>query len=58
MTDTASRAAASSDATLDGRLDVTIAAMSGAIVVITLVMMIVMERAVGLSRRLRQRHAP
>jgi putative spermidine/putrescine transport system permease protein len=39
---------------LEGRLDVTIAAMSGVIVVITLVMMIVMERAVGLSRRLRQ----
>jgi putative spermidine/putrescine transport system permease protein len=39
---------------LEGRLDVTIAAMSGVIIVVTLVMMIVMERAVGLSRRLRQ----
>jgi putative spermidine/putrescine transport system permease protein len=38
---------------LEGRLDVTIAAMSGVIVVITLVMMLVMERATGLSRRLR-----
>lgn len=38
---------------LEGRLDVTIAAMSGVIIVITLVMMLVMERATGLSRRLR-----
>lgn len=38
---------------LEGRLDVTIAAMSGVIVVVTLVMMLVMERATGLSRRLR-----
>jgi putative spermidine/putrescine transport system permease protein len=38
---------------LEGRLDVTIAALSGVIVVITLVMMVVMERATGLSRRLR-----
>jgi putative spermidine/putrescine transport system permease protein len=39
---------------LEGKLDVTIAAMSGVIIVATLIMMIVMERAVGLSRRLRQ----
>jgi putative spermidine/putrescine transport system permease protein len=39
---------------LEGRLDVTIAAMSGVIIVVTLVLMIAMERAVGLSRRLRQ----
>jgi putative spermidine/putrescine transport system permease protein len=39
---------------LEGRLDVTIAAMSGVIIVVTLILMIVMERAVGLSRRLRQ----
>lgn len=38
---------------LEGRLDVTIAALSGVIIVITLVMMLVMERATGLSRRLR-----
>ena len=39
---------------LEGRLDVTIAALSAVIVIATLVMMVVMERAVGLSRRLRQ----
>ncbi len=39
---------------LEGRLDVTIAALSGVIIAVTLVMMIVMERATGLSRRLRQ----
>ncbi len=39
---------------LEGRLDVTIAAMSGVIIVLTLIMMLVMERAVGLSQRLRQ----
>lgn len=39
---------------LEGKLDVTIAAMSGVIIVVTLVMMLAMERAVGLSRRLRQ----
>ena len=39
---------------LEGRLDVTIAALSAVIVVVTLVLMVVMERAVGLSRRLRQ----
>jgi putative spermidine/putrescine transport system permease protein len=39
---------------LEGRLDVTIAAMSGVIIIVTLLLMIVMERAVGLSRRLRQ----
>ncbi len=38
---------------LEGKLDVTIAALSGVIILITLVMMIVMERATGLSRRLR-----
>jgi putative spermidine/putrescine transport system permease protein len=38
---------------LEGRLDVTIAALSGLIIVFTLIMMIVMERATGLSRRLR-----
>ena len=38
---------------LEGRLDVTIAALSGVIIVFTLLMMIVMERATGLSRRLR-----
>jgi putative spermidine/putrescine transport system permease protein len=39
---------------LEGKLDVTIAALSGVIIAITLVMMLVMERATGLSRRLRQ----
>lgn len=39
---------------LEGRLDVTIAALSGVIIVFTLLMMIVMERVVGLSKRLRQ----
>jgi len=39
---------------LEGRLDVTIAALSGVIIVATLLLMIAMERAVGLSRRLRQ----
>jgi putative spermidine/putrescine transport system permease protein len=39
---------------LEGRLDVTIAALSGVIVLFTLAMMMIMERAVGLSRRLRQ----
>jgi putative spermidine/putrescine transport system permease protein len=38
---------------LEGRLDVTIAAMSGVIVLLTLALMLVMERATGLSRRLR-----
>lgn len=38
---------------LEGRLDVTIAALSGVIILFTLAMMIVMERATGLSRRLR-----
>jgi putative spermidine/putrescine transport system permease protein len=38
---------------LEGRLDVTIAALSGVIIIFTLAMMIVMERATGLSRRLR-----
>lgn len=39
---------------LEGKLDVTIASLSGIIILITLIMMIVMERATGLSRRLRQ----
>jgi putative spermidine/putrescine transport system permease protein len=39
---------------LEGRLDVSIAALSGVIIAVTLVLMIVMERATGLSRRLRQ----
>ncbi len=39
---------------LEGRLDVTIAALSSVIILLTLAMMILMERAVGLSRRLRQ----
>lgn len=39
---------------LEGRLDVTIAALSGVIILLTLCMMIIMERSVGLSRRLRQ----
>lgn len=39
---------------LEGKLDVTIAAMSGVIILFTLVLMIVMERATGLSQRLRQ----
>lgn len=39
---------------LEGRLDVTIASLSGVIIAITLILMIVMERATGLSRRLRQ----
>jgi putative spermidine/putrescine transport system permease protein len=38
---------------LESRLDVTIAALSGVIILFTLAMMIVMERATGLSRRLR-----
>ena len=38
---------------LEGRLDVTIAALSGVIILFTLAMMIIMERATGLSRRLR-----
>lgn len=39
---------------LEGKLDVTIAALSGVIIIFTLIMMIVMERVVGLSKRLRQ----
>lgn len=39
---------------LEGKLDVTIAAMSGVIIALTLVLMLVMERATGLSRRMRQ----
>ena len=39
---------------LEGKLDVTIAALSGVIIIFTLMMMLVMERVTGLSRRLRQ----
>lgn len=39
---------------LEGRLDVTIAALSGIIILITLILMMAMERLTGLSRRLRQ----
>jgi putative spermidine/putrescine transport system permease protein len=38
---------------LEGRLDVTIAAVSGVMIAITIVALIVMERVAGLSRRLR-----
>lgn len=38
---------------LEGRLDVTIAAASGVLVVVTVALMVAMERAAGLSRRLR-----
>lgn len=38
---------------LEGRLDVTIAAMSTVIIAVTLALMLVMERATGLSRRMR-----
>ena len=38
---------------LEGKLDVTIAAVSGVIIVLTLALMLVMERIAGLSRRLR-----
>ena len=38
---------------LEGKLDVTIAAVSGVLIVVTLVLMMVMERIAGLSRRLR-----
>ncbi len=38
---------------LEGKLDVTIAALSGVIIVATVLMMLVMERVAGLSRRLR-----
>jgi putative spermidine/putrescine transport system permease protein len=38
---------------LEGKLDVTIAAVSGVLIVVTLVLMMVMERVAGLSRRLR-----
>ena len=37
---------------LEGRLDVTIAAASGILIVVTITLMIVMERAAGLSRRM------
>ena len=39
---------------LEGKLDVTVAALSGVIIIFTLMMMLVMERVTGLSRRLRQ----
>ncbi len=38
---------------LEGKLDVTIAAVSGVLIVVTVALMIVMERVAGLSRRLR-----
>jgi putative spermidine/putrescine transport system permease protein len=38
---------------LEGKLDVTIAAVSGVMIVVTLALMMVMERVAGLSRRLR-----
>ena len=38
---------------LEGRLDVSIAAVSGVMIAVTLGLMIVMERLAGLSRRLR-----
>jgi putative spermidine/putrescine transport system permease protein len=38
---------------LEGKLDVTIAAVSGVMIALTIVALIVMERAAGLSRRLR-----
>ena len=38
---------------LEGRLDVSIAAVSGVMIVVTLALMILMERLTGLSRRLR-----
>ena len=38
---------------LEGKLDVTIAAVSGVLIVFTVTMMILMERIAGLSRRLR-----
>jgi len=38
---------------LEGKLDVTIAAVSGVLIVATIALMIVMERVAGLSRRLR-----
>jgi putative spermidine/putrescine transport system permease protein len=38
---------------LEGRLDVTIAALSGVMIAVTLALMLVMERGSDLSRRLR-----
>jgi len=38
---------------LEGKLDVTIAAVSGVLIVTTIALMILMERVAGLSRRLR-----
>jgi putative spermidine/putrescine transport system permease protein len=38
---------------LEGKLDVSIAAVSGVMIVLTLSLMILMERLAGLSRRLR-----
>jgi putative spermidine/putrescine transport system permease protein len=38
---------------LEGRLDVTIAAVSGVMIAVTIVALMVMERAAGLSRRIR-----
>ena len=38
---------------LEGKLDVTIAAVSGVMIAVTVIALIVMERVSGLSRRLR-----
>jgi putative spermidine/putrescine transport system permease protein len=37
---------------LEGRLDVTIAAASSAVITLTIILAIIMERVAGLSRRL------
>jgi putative spermidine/putrescine transport system permease protein len=37
---------------LEGRLDVTIAAASSALIILTIALAVIMERLVGLSRRL------
>jgi putative spermidine/putrescine transport system permease protein len=37
---------------IEGKLDVTIAAVSGVIIVLTLALLLVMERIAGLSRRM------
>ena len=37
---------------LENRLDVTIAAASGVLIVVTVLLMVLMERAAGLSRRM------
>ena len=38
---------------LEGKLDVTLAAVSGVMIAVTVIALIVMERVSGLSRRLR-----